>query len=293
MRAGHRGAAWTAGVLLVLFVGLCLGVPGLDVLLLLATGWIEFLRRVGPQLDVRWDLVGSALAYAAALVVGSHFFLRWLYREMRRRGKGGGTDAAAVAVAPAWRWRWTLGAFAILVLMFAAGTAAVGIAHQTAWLARSPGRLYVPYSAGGRLAQLRCRSNLFNLGQALWAFADAHGGRYPDDLSMLSDDDLHGDRHALTCPAAPYAPPPEGVTPAQHAAEIKKPGYTSYFYFGRGASKSGDAGRVIACESLENHEGRGINVLYAHGRVEWLDAPEAERLLLSLGFERVESMGRR
>ena len=72
-------------VAVVLFVvGQVLGfcrVPGTDLLFFLAFGWVFFLARVVPKIAVRWDLVASTAVYLAVLVVGSHLFVRWLYRD--------------------------------------------------------------------------------------------------------------------------------------------------------------------------------------------------------------------
>lgn len=289
MSKGWRKVAWAAGVLVTLTVAQVLGfcwIPGFDVLLWLGFGWIAYLARVGPQIDVRWDLVASTLAYAVALVAGSHWFLRWLYRELRKRGEGGG-DTAASPGAPGWRWRWTLGAFAILFLMFAAGTAAVGITHQTAWLVRSPEPLYRPYGAGGVRARVRCATNLRHIGQALLLYAESHGGQFPDDLDVLITDGHLEYPDMLTCPAD------QNAWAGGPGGDVHGDRHISYFYFGKGLSTSARDDRVIAVESLEHHEGEGINVLYAGGDVERVNAAEAERLLLSLGFERVEAPPRR
>lgn len=289
MSRGTRRAAWIAGVLLALIAAQCLGfwVPGLDVLLYLLVGWVPYLKRVGPQIDVRWDLVASTFAYAAALLVGSHLFLRWLYREMRKRGEAGGADAEA----PAWRWRWTLGGFAILVLMFAAGTAAVGITHQTAWLARSPEPLYRPGGMARIAERVKCATKLRQIGQALSAYADAHDGRFPDDLGVLVAEEHLDHPEALICPAA-HSTPPDQVT-SEHVPGLEKPHLTTYIYFAAGLSMPVGETRVLVVEPLENHQGEGINVLYANGHAEWMHAPEAEKLLLSLGFQRVEAPPRR
>lgn len=45
---------------------------------------------------------------------------------------------------------------------------------------------------------------------------------------------------------------------------------------------------MVLVEPLENHEGSGMNVLYADGTTKFLARPEAEKVLESLGFERVE-----
>jgi prepilin-type processing-associated H-X9-DG protein len=114
-------------VLIILGLLACLGAPGFPELVLrICFGWISFLWRVGPQIEVDW---GSALiggVCLAAFTGGLHGFLRWFYgaiprsSETRRR---------------VWHWRWTVGAVAIIVMLFVAGISMVGITHQLAWLA--------------------------------------------------------------------------------------------------------------------------------------------------------------
>ena len=67
-------------------------------------------------------------------VVGSQFFLAWLYREIRNPA---GTKAF---LDPRWKWRWTGGLAAVIILMFVAGMATVGVTHQLGWLLTSKER---------------------------------------------------------------------------------------------------------------------------------------------------------
>jgi hypothetical protein len=252
--------------------------PGLDVAWILALGWIWFLRRVVPQLTVRWDVVGSTLVYTAVLAVGAHLFLRWLYREWGRAGASGGAEI------PRWKWRWTLGGLTIVLVMFAAGTAAVGIAHQTIWLVCSPEPLY----RRGSIVHNRiyCERHLEHIGRAIQLYAEDNGGRFPDDVASLLDVGL--EPSALICPGLVDAPESTAATTQQAKADLSKPGYFSYVYLGKGLAHPLDPRRVIMLEFPENHEGTGINVLYANGDVRWHDREAAEALLATLGFDRIE-----
>ena len=215
-----------------------------------------------PQITVRWDLLASTAVYVALLLVGAHGFLRWLYREMRKDANAG---------PGVWKWRWTLGATALILLMFVAGTAMVGVVHQTVWLARSPEPLYRRGSPKRNV--VLCASHLRQIGYALAEYAKANGGRYSDDLAVLpAQTDL--EVRFLSCPA----------TDDERAAGARP----SYIYFGKGLTEPVEATKIVVVEPLENHEGSGLNVLYGGGRVEWLDRPAAEAVLTSLGFDRVE-----
>src|SRR5439155_16451380 len=90
-------------------------------------GWIKYLWRVVPQLNPDPWAVGSAVACIAGVIVGAHLFLRWL---------AGGE----------WQWKRTFRCVGLIVLMFVAGIALVGVTHQTAWLVRSPEPIMEPGS---------------------------------------------------------------------------------------------------------------------------------------------------
>jgi prepilin-type N-terminal cleavage/methylation domain-containing protein len=94
----------------------------------LATGWYFHLRRLSGEstLDVPTTL--TALVTFALLVAGIHVFARG-WQDLRRK-----ESPDAVAPQP-WRWRWSLGITLGIVVLAAAGIAAVGLTHQTVWLA--------------------------------------------------------------------------------------------------------------------------------------------------------------
>jgi prepilin-type processing-associated H-X9-DG protein len=268
-------------VLLVAVVVIqCLGfdIHQIELFVELLVGWVDFLRRVLPQVHVRWDLVASALFYAAVLVAGSHAFLRWLYREMSGPCVAGGSPSPG-----AWRLRWTLGGFAIIALMFTAGMAAIGVAHQTAWLVTSREPLFRRVPGANRM---KCASNLRQIGLACLMYANDHGGKFPDDFkTVLLNEDITSE--IFVCPAS-NDERAMGNTPEATAGELEKPGHCSYIYFGKGLTNTAGDATVIAVEPLENHDGVGINVLYADGHVEWRERAAAEALLMKLGFVRVE-----
>src|SRR5262249_33914379 len=70
-----------------------------------------------------------------------------------------------------WRLRWTLALVAVVVLMFVAGIAAVGLTHQTIWLMTAPVRLtdrddFVP--------RITATNNLREIGFALDVYHDKY-----------------------------------------------------------------------------------------------------------------------
>lgn len=271
MTTGKKVAATLVVVLLLFVLVSCFGIwiPGVEIVFYLLVGWAPFLRRVGPQIHWRWDMVWSTAAYALTLVIGAHLFLRWLHREMSS------TQASAK-----WRWSWTLSGFCLVLLMFTAGMAAIGVAHQTGWLIRSPEPLYRRSTLAAN--RIKCESNLRQIGLALHLYANHHGGSLPDDFStLILNEDLSA--AVFVCPDGPEEPA-SGASPQEIAENLKKPEHCSYRYLGKGLSEPLDAKRVLVVESLDNHDGAGMNVVYGDATLEWLDRADAEKLLRRLGL---------
>jgi len=264
---------WVAGIILSLFVLDCLGLPVVQPFFqtvgFLAFGWIGFLWRVLPQVHVRWELVISSVVCAVALVFGSHLFLRWLYREM--------TGGSATRDAQRWHWRWTLSDAGLVFLMFSAGIGAVGVVHQTAWIATSPLPLLHDRYQREAPNRIRCLSNLRQIGNAIRDYADANGGHYPDDWQSLF---LHTDLGAgvFVCPSA-NDEVAGGATTREIADNLRRPNHCSYIYYGKGLSTPVAPECVIAAESLENHSGDGMNILFGDGHVLWCNKDQAVKLL--------------
>ncbi|WP_224248752.1 hypothetical protein [Hyalangium gracile] len=93
----------------------------------LATGWVAFILRVFPQITWRWGGIAQTAVVVAGLGVGTHYFLRWLWRQRHAQQDG----------APEWPARWSVSLVALLVLLFLATMSTVGIGHHVGWLASS------------------------------------------------------------------------------------------------------------------------------------------------------------
>ena len=269
---------------LLIFLGIvvldCMGIPlaGLDVLAYLVAGWAMYLFRVIPKVQVRWALVLSAMVYAAALLAGAHWFLRWLYREMKS------TTAPAAAV---WQSRWTLSGFLIIVLMFLSGMAAIGVAHQTAWLINSPEPLF-RYRYGREAAnRVKCRANLKSIGGGLKQFAHDYQGHYPDTLAdLIIADEIS--RNTVVCPSS-NADPTTRQTRPELTEQLNSNRYCSYAYLGKGLTEPVPDDRVLVIESLSNHQYTGAHVLYGDGHVDFLKPVEVRNLQESLHLPVEES----
>ena len=130
-------------------------------------------------------------------------------------------DAPVVA----WRWRWTLSLVSLVLVLFAAGTAVVGIVHQATWLARSPEPMYRTGSVKSR--KIMCASNLRQISQSLNLYASQNGGRYPDNFRpLVTSGDLTAE--VFVCPASLDVERAPGGTPEQVAEAILRREHCSY-----------------------------------------------------------------
>jgi prepilin-type processing-associated H-X9-DG protein len=259
--------------LLVIFLGVttllvvleCMGVPMQPALVLLF-GWAPYLTRTLPSVAIDWSAVAGAALCLALLSIGGHLFLSWLYREMRNTG--------AASTPGRWKKRWTTAGLAIVVLMFASGIAATGITHQMAWLVNSP-RSNFGYIRE-RSIRIKCASNMRQIGQGIALYAQDFGGRFPDDLSLLVIH-AHLNPEVFTCPAS-NEEKATGQSTEEVAANSIKREHCSVVYLGKGLTWPADDKSIVAYEYDENHEGDGMNILFADGVVEWftLEAAHAK-----------------
>jgi prepilin-type processing-associated H-X9-DG protein len=93
--------------------------PGGEHLLL---GWLYFPLRTLPRMTVDWPAALLGLAALIGFVVGLHVAIR------------GFMSAASPTLSVQWSWRSTIAISLTLQVMFAAGIAVVGAAHQLVWL---------------------------------------------------------------------------------------------------------------------------------------------------------------
>ena len=237
------------GALIILVI--TLGVIGRPISLTLPHiffGWIDFTVRNAHQMRFRWEVLWSVLIYIALLVVGEHFFARWLYRS--------------------WKWSWTLRGFVVFLLMFIAGTSAVAVVEQSKWLANSERSLY---------AHNNCPQNLRQIGQWLLLYQNDHQGKYPDDLAelLVADPDFHPE---LLCCELAGDQPAHGNNRPELAENTRQSGHCSYLYFGKGRSFSMDDRELLACDDPAYHGG-GMYALFGDGSVMWLDEGLASKTL--------------
>ena len=224
---------------------------------MLLVGWFVFLRHVKSQVTINWGGVATAGACLVAILFLSQSVGRML--------------------SPAWKLRWTCVAVAIVVLMFVAGIAVVGLTHQAVWLARSEIPLYEYGNLGRERAnRIKCQSNVNMLAKHVLLYANDHGGKFPDTLGRLvTAEDI--DAHMLVCPSGILEQLP-AVLPDERGRRVDE-GQVEYVYFGHGPDNQVPGDTILIAEVMRNHDGEGMNVGYADGRAGWLPASEARELL--------------
>lgn len=173
------------GLLYFLFLA-CVGfILPFDIGFALLFGWVVYLFETLPQISVSVSGVLSAVICLGLLGAGLHAFLSWFYRSLPQKEED-------VEPRGPWQVRWTASLLGLFMLMFVAGTATVGFAHQTAWLVTSP----EPLVTGGiRNAAYRAKSQN-NVKQIAIAVHD-YASTYKDDMppGAIFDKDgqaLHG-----------------------------------------------------------------------------------------------------
>ena len=125
--------------------------------------------------------------------------------------------------------------------------------------------------------QIKCASNMRQIGQGIMIFANDNKGRYPDDLgemlvsSQLSTEVFVCPSSALGVPDAVRKAPPE-----QQAEWVINEG--SYIYLGEGLKTGVNADFILAYEPMEDH-GEGCNVLFADGHVEFVTPDRFQQAL--------------
>ena len=159
---------------------------------LLLFGWIAFLGRVLPQITFNLEIAFDAAIALALALFGLHRILCWWIKQR-------GDESAK------WRFGWTLKISVMVLLLFAISIAAVGMAHQIAWLCREPRLIYMT-GLGKQSAEL---SNMKQVALALTLFAGDHDGRFPKKLDELIPDYLSN--HKLFFTTAMDGDPPQPI----------------------------------------------------------------------------------
>jgi prepilin-type processing-associated H-X9-DG protein len=126
-----------------------------------------------------------------------------------------------------------------------------------------------------------CNGNLSRIGHAIALYANAHRGRFPDNLtSLVSAGSL--DPADLICPCTSLTPA-TGPTTQAIVADLSAGGHVSYTYIGKGLTYRATSDVVVAYEAPVDHGGgRGMNVLFADGHAEMFHGARGDRLYAKL-----------
>jgi prepilin-type processing-associated H-X9-DG protein len=155
------------------------GLP-FDLALSVAFGWVFYLARVVPEIKVGWGSVLLAVLCLIGFSAGSHAFLRWLYAQAMTTPPEG---------ARRWSPRWTAALVSVVVLMFVAGMATAGVAHQMAWLFTAD----EPFVDNGRfLNRIVSSGNLKQIGLGVKLYNDGLGSLPPFVVLDSEGQPLHG-----------------------------------------------------------------------------------------------------
>jgi prepilin-type processing-associated H-X9-DG protein len=123
--------------------------------------------------------------------------------------------------------------------------------------------------------RVKCASNLRMIGQAILLYRNDTKGAYPPDLgTLIKTEDITA--QAFVCPDTNTTPPPN-MTPDDAADWVNK--NSDYIYIPPVAGQMPGPTIVICYEKDGNHNGDGMNVLFADGHVEFCQLPLAHKYI--------------
>jgi prepilin-type processing-associated H-X9-DG protein len=131
------------------------------------------------------------------------------------------------------------------------------------------------------LNQIKCASDLSAIGQCILLYTNDHHGHLPADLGTLAwEEDIIAE--VFICPDSDTVAP-SSLPQAQFVAWVNT--NSDYIFVGAGMNFPSPPTDiytnwkeiVLAYEKEENHHGKGMNVLFGDGRVEWMTIDAAHR----------------
>jgi hypothetical protein len=236
---------------------------------------LNYAEKVGPQrrLDPGVAAFFCALIFLPSFVLTG---LGGLHGELNRFGALVWLAIGILTtcfVAAAWEQRTWLGA---RTRLGRAGTVLAVFGWILGCMAVF-GPRYDPHDSDLR-RQVKCASNLRQIGQALVLYASDHGGQYPERPDELLS--LGVEPEIFVCPSTDDLPA-RGQTSRDINDAFASGGHLSYVYVAKGLTTSNvGAQHVLAFEPMRNHatDHPGIHVLFGDGRVEFLQGDAAQRL---------------
>ena len=153
------------------------------------------------------------------------------------------------------------------------GLAIIAAATVLLWFVIGPG---TQPRAREKVQQVRCASNLRQIGLALRLYAVENGGFLPPDPQTLVA--------SQTISLGSFVCPSTADFPAQNPGQLSA--HHSYIYVAAGLSTSSKPECIVIIEDPANHNLEGSNALYADGHVEFLSMTEVQSLLNELNAGR-------
>ncbi len=126
--------------------------------------------------------------------------------------------------------------------------------------------------------RVKCASNMRQIGQACFLYANEHKGQFPDSLGPLIKTQDIG-IEAFSCPSgdieASDAVIKGGLDTMAAWADKESP----YVYIGKGLTNHEPADRLVLYEREDDHGGGGMNMLFGDGHVEWNSMEQAKQII--------------
>ncbi len=114
----------------------------------------------------------------------------------------------------------------------------------------------------------RCAANLKKIGIACQLYAAGHGGVFPGCHDTLFADDYIRDPKVFECPVRRRNHPEE--MEEEEGWDLPMPNKAESYLVVSGLRADDPPEYVLDFDEEWNHDGRGINVLYVGGNVEWV-----------------------
>lgn len=127
--------------------------------------------------------------------------------------------------------------------------------------------------------RVKCASNLRQIWQGMMLYHRDHRAWPQSPADLFLNADVNSEVFICRSSDAEVARGPM----LQVAQALSDPKHCSYIYLPPPDDAADlPAERVIAVERMENHNGKGMNILYADGHVQWHDAQAAQQIVREL-----------
>jgi hypothetical protein len=121
----------------------------------------------------------------------------------------------------------------------------------------------------------QCGLDMQSIGRCLFAYAQENHGAFPPDLGTLVQfGDMKADEFICT---NLDLEPPSNMTNAQAAAWVDQ--NSTYVYAGAGLTTKCPPSTILLYEKDANHDGNGMNILFADLSWRFYSLPEAHKII--------------